>query len=326
MSATWTGRVVVILAAVTLAPWIWAGQAVTPTAEAWAPPRLPDGRPDFQGVWTNATITPLERPRDLSGKAFFTEEEAAEYEGLARARNDADVRSSDPQADLSTGYNDFWWDRGTTVVSTLRTSLIVDPPDGRIPSLTPEAQRRSAARREAQSLLRDGPESFSLADRCIYRPNNGPPMLPGPYNNNYQIVQTPGHLVILIEMIHDARIVPIEGGPQLPSDLGQWMGDPHGHWEGDTLVIDTTNFTDRTSFRGSGPNLRVIERFTLVDDDTLLYEFTIDDPESFTRPWSGQLPMKRVEGMVYEYACHEGNYSLENMIKASRAGGQPAGK
>jgi hypothetical protein len=281
-------------------------------------PRLPDGHPDLQGIWTNGTITPLERPRELADKPFFTPAEAAEYEKQARERNNGDRRDGNSEADLATGYNDFWWDRGTKVVSTLRTSLIVDPPDGRIPALTADAQKRAAARAEARRLHpADGPEDLSLADRCIARP--GPPMLPAGYNNNHQIVQTPEHVVILSEMMHDARIIPVSDRPHLPPNVRQLFGNPVGHWEGDTLVVESSNFTDRTNFRGAGENMRLIERFTVTDKDTLLYRFTVDDPQSFVRPWSGEIPMKRVPGPIFEYACHEGNYSLVNTLSATRA-------
>ena len=281
-------------------------------------PRMPDKKPDLQGVWSNATITPLERPQDIVGKAFFTAEEATAYEQQVRARNDADRRDANPTADLAVGYNDFWWDRGTKVVSTLRTSIIVDPADGRIPPLTPEAQKRAAARAEARRLHPDdGPEDLSLADRCIARP--GPPMLPAGYNNNHQIVQTPAYVVIHSEMMHDARIIPLNGGPHLPPTVRQLFGDRRGRWDGDTLVVETTNFTNKTNFRGAGENMRLTERFTRVDQDTLLYQFTVDDPESFQRPWSGEIPMKKVEGPIIEYACHEGNYSLVNTLAAARA-------
>ena len=294
--------------------------------ESWTPPRTPDGHPDFGGIWTNATVTPLERPGNLEGIEFLSEEEAAEYELAARERNDGDRRGSNPQADLRTGYNDFWWDRGTDVVSTRRTSLIVDPPDGRIPSLTVEAQNRAEARAEARRLRpADGPEDRSLSDRCITRGNNGPPMLPSGYNNNYQIVQSSDHIVIMIEMIHDARIIPLDPRPHLPTEVRQWLGDSRGRWEGDTLVIETTNFTDKTNFRGSGENLHVVERFTRVDDDTLLYQFMVDDPQSFERPWSGEIPMKRAQGPIFEYACHEGNYSMANILAAARAQEQAGG-
>jgi hypothetical protein len=295
-----------VIAAVSLAPVSVAGQL--------------DGRPNLEGIWTNATITPLERPQEFAGKEFLTEKEAAEYEKQVRERTNAERRDGNAEADLAVGYNDVWWDRGTRVVSTRRTSIIVDPPDGRIPPLTPEAQKRAAARAEARRLHpADGPEDRSLADRCIVRGNTGPPMLPAGYNNYYQILQTPEHVVILIEMIHDARLIPLASRPHLPRNVQQWLGDSLGRWEGKTLVVDTTNFTDKTNFRGSGEHLRVTERFTRVDEGTLLYQFTVDDPQSFTRPWSGEIPMKKVDGPLFEYACHEGNSSMENILRAARA-------
>jgi len=273
---------------------------------------------DLEGIWTNATITPFERPANLAGKTFFTPEEAAAFEKEVRERNNADRRDGNSEADLTTGYNDFWWDRGTKVVSTLRTSIVVDPPDGRIPALTPEAQKRAAARAESRRLHpADGPENLSLADRCIARP--GPPMVPAGYNNNHQIVQTSDYVVIFSEMMHDARIIPLDGRPHLPGSVHQWFGDSRGRWEGNTLVVETTNFTDKTNFRGSGENMRLIERFTRIDKDTLLYQFTVDDPDSFQKPWSGEIPLKSAPGPIFEYACHEGNYSLVNTLTAARA-------
>jgi hypothetical protein len=305
------------IALISLTPTSTHGQT-RPAVKVWSVPRTSDRRPDLQGIWTNGTVTPLERPREFAAKEFFSPNEAAEYEKQARARNDGDRRDSNPEADLAIGYNDFWWDRGTKVVSTLRTSLIVDPPDGRIPTLMPEAQKRAAARAEARRLHpADGPEDLSLADRCLARP--GPPMVPAGYNNNHRIVQTSEYVVILSEMMHDARIIPLNGRPHLPNNVRQWFGDARGRWDGDTLVVETTNFTDKTNFRGSGENLRLVERFTRVDEDTLLYQFTINDPQSFARPWSGEIPMKRAPGPIFEYACHEGNYSLVNTLSSARA-------
>jgi hypothetical protein len=290
------------------------------------PPKSPislrtvDGHPDLQGIWTNATVTPFERPTELAGKEFFTAAEAAEYEKKIVDQNNADRRDRSAEEDLAIGYNAAWWDRGTKVVSTRRTSLVTDPPDGRVPPLTPAAQRKAAARAEARVLhSADGPEDRSLDDRCIVRRTAGPPMLPAGYNNNYQIVQGPDHVAILVEMIHDARIISLEGRPHVSSKIRRLTGDSRGHWEGNTLVVETTNFTDKTNFRGSGENLRVVERFTRVDEETLLYQFTIDDPQSFVRPWSGEIPMKKIPGPVFEYACHEGNLSMENILSIARA-------
>ncbi len=219
--------VVVGALAVLLLPAASIGQvepaAPKPQAKAgWTPARMADGHPDLQGIWTNSTLTPLERPRELGDKAFFTEQEAAEYEKQARERNNADRRDSNAEADLAIGYNDAWWDRGTRIVSTRRTSVVVDPPDGRIPALTPEAQQKAALRAETRALRpSDGPEDRSLADRCIVRANTGPPMLPAGYNNNYQIFQTPEQVVVLIEMIHDARVIPLTKRPPLSSNIRQ---------------------------------------------------------------------------------------------------------
>jgi hypothetical protein len=306
----------VVVSVATVCP---AGQAPSAAVKTSGPPRALDSERDLQGLWTNASLTPLERPAEFAGKEFLTAGEAAAYEKRIRERNNADRRDTNPEADLAVGYNDVWWDRGTKVVSTRRTSLIVDPRDGRVPSLTPEAQGRASARAEATRLRpADGPEDRSLADRCIVRGTAVPPMLPAGYNNTYQILQTPDHVAILVEMIHDTRIIPLNPRPHLSGKIRQWLGDSTGRWEGKTLVVETTNFTDKTNFRGSGETLRVTERFTRVDGDTLLYQFTVDDPQSFTRPWSAEIPMKKVEGPLFEYACHEGNLSMENILSIAR--------
>jgi len=310
------GAVAAVIAVATLAPRSMAGQSPSKTS---TPLLTPDNHSNLEGIWTNATVTPLERPRELAGKEFLTEAEATEHEKQARERNNGDRRDRDNiDNDLAVGYNDIWWDRGTKVVASRRTSLIVDPADGRIPPLTPEAQRKADARAEARRLHpSDGPEDRSLDDRCIKRGTSGPPMLQAGYNNNYQIVQTPQHLAIVTEMIHETRIIPMDGSPH--GSVRQLLGDSRGRWEGKTLVVETTNLTDKTNFRGSGENLHVIERFTRVDEDTLLYRFTVDDPQSFTKPWSAEISWKRIEGPVYEYACHEGNYSMANTLRNARA-------
>ena len=282
-------------------------------------PRTPDGKPDLQGVWTSATLTPLERPADLGNKQFFTKEEAVQWTRQFLQNNNRDRRDGPAQVDVGRAYNEFWFSRGDAVVPTLRTSLIIDPPDGRIPALTPDGQQRAAARAEQQRLHpADGPEDRSLAERCINWPVAGPPMIPGGYNNNYQIVQGPGYVTVVVEMIHDVRTIPTDGRPHLPATVRQWMGDPRGHWEGNTLVVDTTNFTDKTNFRGSGENLHLIERFTRTGPNQLMYEFTVNDPASFTRPWTVQIPMAKTDGPLFEYACHEGNYGMEGMLRGAR--------
>jgi len=324
-----------VFASLLWSPQPAAGQKPTPAAKAnpgskWTPPRTPDGQPDLQGMWTSSTLTQLERPAELAGKQVLTEDEAAAYEKQVIQQGNRDIRDKSADVDLGRAYNELWFERGTKVVGSRRTSLIVDPPDGRVPPLTPEAQKKlDAARAYARLHPADGPEDRPLPERCLLWPTAGPPMLPGPYNNNYQIVQAPGYVVILVEMIHDARIIPLDGRPHLPPGVRQWMGDPRGHWEGNTLVVETTNFTDKTSdlgaglqrptFRGSDNGLRMIERFTRVDPDTILYRFTVDDPTAFTKTWKAELPMTRFPGPLLEYACHEGNYAMSGVLAGARA-------
>ena len=284
-----------------------------------AVPRTPWGVPDLQGVWNYATITPLERPSELAGKQVLTEQEAAEFEKQTLERRNPDRRDGGADADVGRAYNQFWWDYGTKVVGTKRTSLIVDPPDGKIPALTAEARKKADARAAILRRPATGPEDRNLWERCILGTNAGPPMVPGPYNNNFQLFQTRDYVVILNEMIHDARIVPLDGRPHLPANIRQWMGDSRGRWEGNTLVVDTTNFTGKTNFRGSGETLHLMERFTRVAAGTLLYEFRVDDPAAFTKPWSAALPMTNSDELIYEYACHEANYGMFNMLSAARA-------
>ena len=301
--------------------------AVGQTSKAWKPPRTPDGHPDLQGVWSNATITPLERPADLAGKTVLTEKEAAEYEQRSLQVNNRDRRDgAGTDADVSRAYNEFWYDRGTQVIKSHRTSLIVDPPDGRIPPLTADGQAKMAARAEYKRLHpADGPEDRGLSERCLNWTTAGPPMLPGAYNNSYQIVQTPDTVVIFNEMIHDARIVPLDGRPHVPADIHLWLGDSRGHWEGDTLVIDTTNLRDKAGINGglellhSTASMHLTERFKRVDADTLLYEFTVDDPSMYTKPWTAQIPSVRANTPVFEYACHEGNYGMTGILSSARA-------
>src|SRR5262252_7261243 len=288
--------------------------------KAWTVPRTLDGKPDLQGVWSNVTITPLERPRDLGDKAFFTEQEALQYEKQVREQTNADRRDGGAQADVNRAYNDFWYDRGTKVVASRRTSLVVEPPDGHIPALTPEAQKRQADRAAAaRGRQFDGPENRALTERCLVWPTAGPPMMPSFYNNNYQIVQGPGYVMVLVEMVHDVRIIPTDGRPHLPANVRQWFGDSRGRWEADALVVETTNFTDKNSFRGSDENLKLIEKFKRTGPETILYEFTVDDPTAFTRSWSAQIPMNRIQGPIIEYACHEGNYAMTGMLAGARA-------
>ena len=280
----------------------------------WTTPRTPDGQPDLQGIWSFATITPLERPNELVGREFLTDEEVA-----AQNRNAETLASSERRSeltrdvDVALAYNQFWWDRGQ---STGRTSLIVDPSDGRIPELTPAAQARIDADRATR--LRDawGPEDRGGAERCLqYRPL---PRLPTGYNNHHQIFQIPGYVVILTEMIHNVRVIPLDDRPHIDGRVRLWNGDSRGHWEGDTLVVETTNFKDALHFRGSGSNRRVIERFTRIDEKTVDWQFTVDDETAWARPWSAVLPFTRADGPLYEYACHERNYGMENLLRSAR--------
>jgi hypothetical protein len=279
-------------------------------------------RRDIDGVWSFATLTPLERPAAFEGRATITDTEAAEYERQLIASNDRDRRWDDRAIDVSAGYNEFWFDRGAhlaRVNGQARTSLIVDPADGRIPPLTPTAARREQAREQAErGNAADGPEVRPLPDRCLGN-NAGPPMSPSNYNNYVQLLGFRDHVVIHSEMIHDARIVPIDGRPDAPGSILRWMGESRGRWEGGTLVVETTHFSDKTSFHGSDEHLHLTERFTRVGADTLLYQFTIDDLTAFTRKWTAVLPMTRTPQRIFEYACHEGNYALEDILRGARA-------
>lgn len=281
----------------------------------WKLQHLPDGQPDLQGIWTNITITPMERPAEFANKPFLTEQEAAEYE-----KNFVQHQKESFTNDVNGPLRLTWWDSGSKVVATRRTSIVIDPPDGKIPALTPQAQAAERARRQAQrgghiDTIADRP----LNERCIIWPTDGPPMMSSFYNNNYRIVQTPGFVAIYIEMVHDVRVIPLDGRAHLPAQVRNWMGDSVGHWEGDTLVVDTTNFNGKASFHGSDENLHVIERFTRTNEHTLLYQFTIDDPTAFTRGWTGEVPWLTAPGPLYEYDCHEGNFhSMESMLKNAR--------
>jgi hypothetical protein len=261
----------------------------------------------------------LERPKELGNKAFFTPEEAAEYAKHQLAV--PEPTGPGTYADVHYNMSQFGLEKNqATLAANIRTSLITDPPDGRVPAMTPEARQRNADR-AAQNKGHefDGPENRGLAERCIMWGNEGPPMLPVGYNSNLEIVQGPGYVAIMQEMIHDVRVIPTDGSPHLPSTVRQWMGDSRGHWEGDTLVVDTTNFTDKTAFRGSSEHLHVVERFRRVNADTVLYQFTADDPSTWTHSWSAEIPMTKIQGPIFEYACHEGNYGMANNLSGARA-------
>ncbi len=289
----------------------------------WNPPRTPEGHPDLQGIWTNSTLTPLERPSEFRDKPALTEQEAAAYEKRTLEQGNRDRRDGDSETDVARAYNELFFDHGTRLARigpSFRTSIVVDPADGRIPQLTPRAQREADEIREySKQHPADRAQDRSLTERCVFWPTAGPPMLPGPYNNTYQIVQTADYVMILSEMIHDVRIIPLDGRPHLPSGVRKWLGDSRGRWEGETLVVDTTNLTGKTRFRGADENLHVIERFTRIDAETILYRFTIDDPTAFTKSWTGELPFSAAPGPIYEYACHEGNQALPNILSGARA-------
>ena len=284
--------------------------------------RTPWGHPDLQGIWTNSTITPLERPAAFADREFLTEEEARKLDQAAASQYDQ--RPGNATADVNAAYNQFWWERGGTV-SSRRTSLIIDPKDGRLPPLTAEGQKRAA---EVAAMLRGeatGPENRNLAERCVTR---GAPKLPGGYNNNFQIVQTPTHVAIMQEMIHETRIIPLDGRPHLAPALRGWLGDSRGRWEGDTLVVETTNYHESSAFnsyyccRGAAKNLRIVERYRRIDAHTIDHQFTVEDPTTFTRPFTIALPMTRIDGPIFEYACHEGNYGMEGILRGARAAEQ----
>ena len=291
-------------------------------------PRTAWGAPDLQGVWDFRTLTPFERPAELQDKDVYTDEEVAEFE----ARRNAEIAGRDDRepADTVGNYNQFWFDAGARVVETNRTSLVFDPPNGRLPALTTAARQRQMARRQARAgVTRHEPTpggwvddlgSGMFAVRCILGFNSGPPMTPAGYNQNVQLFQTEDHVVLLNEMVHSSRIVPLDGRDHVDADIRQWMGDSRGYWDGDTLVVETANFLRETSFRGglSDANLRLTERFTRVSPSTLMYEVTVNDPTAWVRPWSYQIPMQRSDQPLYEYACHEGNYGLYNILAGAR--------
>ncbi len=313
---------VMILAVVMLAPFQVAGQGLTAEIVPAAASRTSWGDPDLQGIWDFRTITPLERPDELADKAVLTAEEAAEYEASSLKAQDKDLRATDgisAERDVANAYNQFWWDYGDKLTEDRRTSLVVDPTDGKIPRSRAARERFAAALAGAfGGGIPAGPEDRPIWERCILGFNSGPPMLPSAYNNNVQIIQTPDTVAILNEMVHNARIVPMDGRPHVSDEVRQWTGDARGHWDGEVLVVETTNFLRETGFTGAGAGLRLVERFARVDDDTLLYEFTVDDPENFDRPWTAAIPMTKTSSPMFEYACHEGNYGLFNMLSGAR--------
>ena len=306
-----------------------AGSSAT-AVKATAIPRTADGHPDLSGVYTNATNVPVTRPANLGTKEFYTneaEQQAARQAGGAGGRGGRGGRPIDPETGepaLAVHYDigQFGYaGNEVTHAPSLRTSIITGP-EGRVPPLTPEAQKRQADIRAYNNAHQfDGPESRPLPERCLLWQGEGPPMMPEPFDSNIQIVQGQGYVNVLQEMIHDARVIPTDGHPHLPENIRQWMGDARGHWDGDTLVVETTNFTDRTLVQQAytTTKLRVIERFSRVDADTVLYQYTVDDPGTWTKPWSGELTMSKINGPIYEYACNEGNYGMANNLSGARA-------
>jgi hypothetical protein len=296
-------------------------------------PRAADGHPDLQGVWTNATLTPMERPASFAGKLNLTEAEAKAFESHAQeeltsgdGKSDSDFHRRAGSGETG-GYNAVFIDRGTELArvdGVKRSSLVIDPPDGKIPPITPEArQRMQSMRRGSLASAKDRP----LSERCLlsFGSSSGPPMLPVLYNNNYQIVQTADTVVILVEMVHDARIIRLNAEHD-PENIRKWLGDSVGHWEGDTLVVDTVHFNDEVNFRGSSKNLHVIEKFTRTGPNTILYGATLDDPTTWTKSWTIEYPFSATAGPVYEYACHEGNYSIVDVLGGARKEEAATGK
>jgi hypothetical protein len=344
-----TATLAAMIAVLLIAQAPAAGQAQSPATKAapakaapaggksWTPPRAPDGKPDLQGVWTNNTVTPLERPKELADKEFYTE---AELQALAKQEHERLVQVEDegqppanhtgiegaPADDVHYDFSQFGLDRGQSKLAWNRRTSIIVGPQGTVPPLTPDARKRLAEiRAKAKGHEFDGPENLSLGARCLARPNVGPPLLPAAYNSNLQIVQGAGYVALETEEIHDVRIIPTDGRPHIPESIHQWYGDSVGHWEDNTLVIDTTNFTELSPFRGA-QNLHVIERLTRADEDTILYQFTVEDPGMWTKPWSGELPITKIDGQLYEYACHEANYGLANTLRGARVAEEQAAK
>jgi hypothetical protein len=344
---TSVGLAVALLVGVSLASAPVAGQAQGGRSKPVISPKIPrtpDGKPDLHGTWDVSTVTPLERPKELAGRLVMTDEEVRKAEGTEVARVERGAQPSKPDRDAPKidgnvgGYNNFWIARGNRIMRVngqARTSIIVDPPDGRVPEQTPEAKKRNAVARGSVALPQsDAPENVQtrgpgayddielrpLAERCImaFGSSSGPPTLPNYfYNNLKQIVQTRDSVLILIEMVHDARIVGMNAA-HAPSHIRNWMGDSIGRWEGDTLVIETTNFTHKTRYRGSSENLKVTERLTLTDAKTILYQFTIEDPSTWSKPWSGEYTWLRTDEQIYEYACHEHNYAMGDIMRGER--------
>ena len=306
-------------AAVFVSPLLAVAQG-TPTGQSYTAPRTPDGQPDLQGFWSNQTYTRLERPNGVD-KEFYTPEEVAAIQGGAASRESAQTAPG-TIPDVHYDFTQFGLDRSQAALAeNLRTSLIVDPPDGKLPPVNSAGRRRAAEREAAQERLGgrwDSAEANQLDDRCIIMAGVGPPLMNTGYNSNYQIVQAPGYVMVLAEMIHDARVIPLNGLEAPPTGTRQWIGLSRGRWEGETLVVETSNFNAKNPFRGSSEQMTVIERFTRVADDAIAYEFTVNDPGTWDRPWTAEMPMSRTRGPLFEFACHEGNYGLYNTLVGAR--------
>jgi hypothetical protein len=332
MSVRQFASVFAVVSAMTIAPAVFAQNH-----KPWTAPRTADGHPDLQGVWTNATLTPLQRLPQFASKATLTEAEAKAFEHAQQENAQADKHGDTPERDRDQAYNRLFIDRGSNlerVDGQIRTSLIIDPPDGHVPPRVAGAMGgRGAARRAPDAAAEEGAardqflgrfdsvKDRPLGERCLlgFGSTSGPPMMPVLYNNNYQIVQTPATIMILVEMVHDVRQIHMDRQTHLPSDVRQWLGDSVGHWEGDTLVVDTTNFSDKTHYQGASTDLHVIERFQRVDDHTIVYRFTIDDPKTFTKQWTAEYPFLATSDRVFEYACHEGNYAMPDILGGARS-------
>ena len=314
-------RFFIALVAVVIAP----GLTLAQSGNTDMPLRTPDGHPDISGIFTFRTLTPLERPAALEGQDTLSAEDAAQFEASERVRLNRDLfdpvdgaPSAGYQSRAEGGvlsYNEFWYERGIELTSDKRTSLVIDPPEGRIPC-TPEFRTANRIRRlNLRNGFADHYTDRSLGDRCLMGSNSGPPMRPGSYNNNVHIFQTPNYVALLNEHIHNVRIIPIDRDHL---DVPQWVGSSRGHWEGETLVVETTNFARATNFSGSSEDTHLIERFTRLDSDTVMYEFTIEDPNNYTRPFTVAIPFRRTDGVLFEYACHEGNYGMTGIMAGAR--------
>jgi len=298
-----------------------AAPASAAAGKAYKAPRTPDGQPDLQGFWTNSTYVPLQRPNGVT-KEIYTPEEAEKAIKLA-AERESEQTEPGTTADVHYDFTQFGLDRSqSTFARNLRTSLIVDPPDGKIPPVNAAGQKRQqerAAARKAAGGQYDAVENMPIGSRCIIMGGAGPPLMNAGYNANYQIVQAPGYVMILTEMIHDVRIIPLDGRTQPPAGVKQWVGLSRGRWEGDTLVVETTNFNGKNAFQGSSDNLKVTERFTRTADDTVTYRFTVEDPQTWDRPWTAEAPLAKTDGPIFEFACHETNYGIANILAGARA-------